>query len=211
MHPSYTFPFFATVTAVLAHQEPFVLHRDAAHHPDLPQDVQVSDIVLSGSGCPPSYAPGQKLSDPTILILPSTSFTAESGRGQATIDGRTNCQILARLRYPSGWQFSVTKAEYAGYARLPEGITGTSKTTYFFSSSDGAEVSSSKTLDGPYDDTYSRSDTFEDSNTVWSSCGPEALLNVNSEVRLAPLGSNLKAVIGVNTPENVGITWRKCG
>jgi hypothetical protein len=37
------------------------------------------------------------------------------------------------------------------------------------------------------------------------------MLNINTEVRLSPIGTGQTAVIGVNTQETVEISWRTCG
>ena len=61
------------------------------------------------------------------------SFVAQAGSGIKASDQRKNCQLNVKIRYPSGWQFSVFKADYRGYANLPKGATRTCKATYYFS------------------------------------------------------------------------------
>lgn len=42
---------------------------------------------------------------------------------------------------------------------------------------------------GPIDNNYIKTDTFGLESTVWSPCGYDGILNINSEVRIAPLTS----------------------
>jgi hypothetical protein len=137
MRHQHLVPFLGALTAALTTEpEQIALQcRESA-----PQNVEVTEIAFAGSGCPAGYAPGQALSDPTTLILPKSSFTAESGKNKSNLDARTNCQILVKLNYPSGWQFSVSKADYFGRVQVPEGMTGVSKTTYYFTGDDTSDV-----------------------------------------------------------------------
>jgi hypothetical protein len=64
------------------------------------------------------------------------------------------------------------------------------------------QVSAQQTLNGPYDDNYLKTDEFGLESTVWSPCGEEGLLNVNSEVRVTPLNTNNSALLTVRHPEH---------
>jgi len=68
------------------------------------------------------------------------------------------------------------------------------------------------TIKGPYDDNYVKTDQFGVESTVWSPCGLEGLLNINSEVRISPKDtSNAKSgQLTVTTLENIQITWQPC-
>ena len=94
-------------------------------------EVQILGLSFAGSGCPANSVAGQISSDLTTLTLLYDSFVAQSGGRPA--DMRKNCQLNVKIKYPSGWQFSVFKADYRGYANLPKGDTGTCKATYYFS------------------------------------------------------------------------------
>ncbi|KAK0624132.1 hypothetical protein B0T14DRAFT_427077 [Immersiella caudata] len=206
MRHQHLLPFLGTLAAALATDEQIALQcRESA-----PQNAEVTEIAFAGSGCPAGYAPGHTLSDPSTLILPKSGFTAETGKNKSYLDARANCQILVKLKYPSGWQFSVSKADYYGRVQVPEGMTGVSKTTYYFTG-DSSDISYNNTIEGPYDGSYFRNDRFGEKNSLWSPCGSEAMLNINTEVRLSPIGTDQTAVIGVNTQETVEISWRTCG
>ena len=96
-------------------------------------EVTISGIAFAGSGCPAGSVSGQLSSDLTTVTLLYSSFVAQAGQGISASNYRKNCQLNVKLKIPSGWQFSVFKADYRGYAQIPKGDTGTCKATYYFS------------------------------------------------------------------------------
>jgi hypothetical protein len=177
-------------------------------------EVEIHGVAFAGSGCPAGSVAGQLSSDLTTLTLLYDSFVAEAGEGISPAKRRKNCQLNVKLRYPQGWQFSVFKADYRGYANLPQGAKGTCKATYYFSG-DSHQISSTKTIYGPYDDNYIKTDQFGVQSLVWSPCGVEGLLNINSEVRLTPFSSNKPALLTVDSADLKFkqihyLQWKKC-
>jgi len=71
-------------------------------------------------------------------------------------------------------------------------------------------MSSTMTIRGPYDDNYIKTDQFSVESTVWSPCGVEGLLNINSEVRISPADSQRTAQLTVKNPESIVVKWQKC-
>ncbi|TPX13747.1 uncharacterized protein E0L32_005950 [Thyridium curvatum] len=163
-------------------------------------EVQIEGISFAGSGCPAGSVAGQLASDLTTITLLYDSFVAQAGKDIKPTDYRKNCQLNVKLRYPSGWQFSVFRADYRGYASLPKGDTGTCKATYYFSG-EQKQISSTMTIKGPFDDNYLKSDSFGTESTVWSPCGQEGMLNINSEVRITPLDSTTPALLTVDSTD----------
>jgi hypothetical protein len=135
-------------------------------------------------------------SDAQTITLLYDSFVAQSGAGIQPSEARKNCQLNVQLALPQGWQFSVFKADYRGYAYLQAGDSGVVKATYYFSG-DSTQVASTLTINGAYDDNYLKTDTFGLESTVWSPCGEEGLLNINSEVRVTPISTNNTALLTV--------------
>lgn len=62
---------------------------------------------------------------------------------------------------------------------------------------------STLTLTGPYDDNYIKTDNFGVETTIWSPCGVEGKLNVNSEVRLTPINHKKTALMTVGFPPEI--------
>jgi hypothetical protein len=177
-------------------------------------EVEIHGIAYAGSGCPAGTVAGQLSSDLTTLTLLYDSFVAEAGKGIPPSHRRKNCHLNVKLKYPHGWQFSIFKADYRGYAYIPQGATGTCKATYYFSGS-SQQISSTKKIYGPYDNNYLKTDKFGLTSLVWSPCGVEGLLNINSEVRLTPFYSKKPALMTVDSTDLkfhqlYYLQWKKC-
>lgn len=202
--------FLALFAGVAAAAPAVVEERDGPSG----HEVEIRGVAFAGSGCPAGSVSGQLSSDLTTLTLLYDSFVVQSGKGLSAANYRKNCQLNVKLKYPQGWQFSVFKADYRGYANLPKGVTGTCKATYYFSG-DSHQMSRTLTLKGPYDDNYLKTDQLGVTSLVWSPCGVEGLLNVNSEVRLNPLGSDQAALMTVDSTDfkfhqKHYLQWKKC-
>jgi len=163
-------------------------------------EVQIIGISFAGSGCPAGSVAGQISGDQTTLTLLYDSFVAQSGSNTKATDKRKNCQLNVKLKYPSGWQFSVFKATYRGFADLARGDTGTCKATYYFSG-ESRQMESTLTLKGPFSDNYVKEDKFGVESTIWSPCGLEGMLNINSEVRITPLDTKNVALMTVDSTD----------
>ena len=177
-------------------------------------EVEIMGVAYAGSGCPAGSVANQLSSDLTTLTLLYDSFVAQAGHGIPPASYRKNCQLNVKLKYPQGWQFSVFKADYRGYANIPKGDTGTCKATYYFSG-DSHQYSSATTITGPYEDNYLKTDRFGTESLVWSPCGVEGMLNINSEVRLTPLDSEKPALLTVDSTDLKFrqihyLQWQKC-
>lgn len=96
------------------------------------QEVHIGDFTYSGSGCQPSTAAIRLSDDLTTLMLSYSDFVVQAGEGIAPGERRKYCDVRVQLYFPQGWQFSVVKADYIGYALLPDGATGTCNATYYF-------------------------------------------------------------------------------
>jgi hypothetical protein len=67
------------------------------------------------------------------MTLIFDSYVASLGPGVAVTENRKNCQLAVDIQYPGGFQYSILSADYRGYASIEKGITGTLKSTYYFS------------------------------------------------------------------------------
>jgi len=71
-------------------------------------------------------------------------------------------------------------------------------------------MESTLTLKGPYSDNYVKEDKFGVETTVWSPCGVEGMLNINSEVRISPLDNKNVGLLTVSAPGDVELQWQEC-
>jgi hypothetical protein len=110
-----------------------------------PSGVTIKGISYAGSGCAAGTVAGALSSDLTTITLLYGSFIAQAGPGLPPTDARSNCQLNVQLELPQGWQFSVFKADYRGYAFIEAGDSGVVKATYYFSG-DSTQVCDSPVL-----------------------------------------------------------------
>ncbi|KAH8728293.1 hypothetical protein GQ44DRAFT_609335 [Phaeosphaeriaceae sp. PMI808] len=178
-----------------------------------PSSFKIANVVSGGSGCPQGSIDVDWTDNKLFPIYFNKQFTAKVGRGTEITDSRKNCQINLKLEYEPGFSFSVYQADYTGWADLDAGVTGTVKSTYYFSgTTDQSSVALS--LPGPSHGRYYKQDNVD--LAVWSPCGPgEALLNVNSEVSLSPSGTYLSGTLtsareGGKLTNNLYFAWKKC-
>lgn len=99
--------------------------------------VQVTGFTYGGSGCPQGTSVSGQISATNpggtdLLILSFDSFRASQGKNISPSERQKSCNIAINLRIPQGYSFSLSRAQYAGYANLAAGMRGVHKITYSF-------------------------------------------------------------------------------
>ena len=114
---------------------------------------------------------------------------------------RTACSFVVPIHVPAGYQISVIKADWRGFA---EGSTELFR-EYFFADSDGVKNDSSPSGN------YTEQDEYLTYETV-SACGEDIALRINSSVRATDSDSYI-AVDSVDIKNSLEfhLEWKKCG
>jgi hypothetical protein len=107
-----------------------VFHASSSHI-----QVTIRGVTYGGTGCPQGTVSNQISSDRTIMTLIFDAYIASFGPDVKATENRKNCQINVDIQYPGGFQYSILSADYRGYAAIQKGVTGTLKSTYYFSGS----------------------------------------------------------------------------
>ena len=105
-------------------------------------------------------------------------------------------------------RLSIIETRFTGYASLTEGQTGTCRAGYTFAGDNSQEVVFQKNIVAPYEDNYNMLAGVGIES--FSRCGTSAILNVNSEVRIAPVTSPYKGLMTVRSPMKLVVQWRRC-
>ncbi|KAF1851354.1 uncharacterized protein K460DRAFT_412927 [Cucurbitaria berberidis CBS 394.84] len=177
-----------------------------------PPSFRIKNVVSGGSGCPQGSIDINWTDNRVLPIFFNKDFTARVGNRADAVDSRKNCQINLGLEFSPGYSFAIFSADYAGWGDLDQGVTGVVKSTYYLSG--GQDQSSTTfTIPGPFHGTYYKQDNV--ALSVWSPCGSDALLNVNSEVALTPFATPLTGTLaatreGARFSSTLNIQWRKC-
>ncbi|KAF2787227.1 hypothetical protein K505DRAFT_130594 [Melanomma pulvis-pyrius CBS 109.77] len=202
----YTFTALALAALSLASPVPDAAPATA------PPSFKIAGVISGGSGCPQGSIDIDYTDSRILPIYFSKDFTASVGPSVAADQSRKNCQINIDLQYTPGYQYAVYSADYVGYGDLDAGVKGIVRANYYFSGYTN-QVSSSLAIQGPFTGRYTKHDDV--ALSIWSPCGSEAALNVNSEVSLTPMGGAGSGTL-IATKESarfshsVYIKWRQC-
>ncbi|KAF2006688.1 hypothetical protein P154DRAFT_570074 [Amniculicola lignicola CBS 123094] len=176
-----------------------------------PPAFKINRVVSGGSGCPQGSIDIDYTNNAILPIYFGKEFTASVGANVPIDQARKNCQINIDILYSPGYQVSVYSADYSGWGDIDAGVKGWVKTIYYFSG-ETTQVSSTLNLPGPFTGRYTKHDDVVMTN--WSPCGSEAMLNVNTEVALSPIGKGEGVLAATRESARVQsilyIKWRQC-
>ncbi|KAF2010550.1 hypothetical protein BU24DRAFT_427665 [Aaosphaeria arxii CBS 175.79] len=176
--------------------------------------VTIRGVTYGGTGCPQGTMSSQISADRTTVTLIFDSYIASIGPGVAVTEQRKNCQLNVDIQYPGGFQYSILSADYRGYASLQKGVSGTLKSTYYFSGQT-AQSSTEYNFVGPLTGDYLKHDEADSTSIVWSPCGASGALNINSQVRLQSSSSSATGLLTTDSTDLkfaqvVYVQWQKC-
>jgi len=191
------------------------LHAPVNNEVSPPGQVTINSIHYGGSGCPQGSVSTFISDDKSTFTMIFDSYIAQIGPGISIQNARKNCQINVDIHYPGGYQFSIYKQDYRGFANLDAGVSGTQKATYYFSGS-SSQASTQTNFRGPQNKDYLITDQVPFDSNVWSPCGRDGALNINTQVRVDNGGDGRRQ--GQLTTDSIdgkviwklGMSWRKC-
>ena len=175
--------------------------------------VYVNGISAGGSGCAQNTFSTYLSEDQQAFTLMFDAYTAVQSRGSNPMAARSFCNINLDLHIPHGWQFTIFKVDYRGYASIDAGLRGVVQSSYRFSGGPSTR-NLTQTLVGPVSTDYLKSDTVGITSEVWSPCGISRALNIKSEVRLEG-NRNASGLLTVDTIDGefkqiYALKWRRC-
>lgn len=186
-------------------------------HPDWSQ-VYIDGYSYAGSGCPAGSVAGTFAPDGSFLNLAFDQYSAQVYPGSKPGESRKNCQISFNLHYPPGWSLTFFDTTYFGYIDLDKKVTAKQTSSYRWGGSKSTATFFS-TWVGDIDETYTFTDTLEQSAYVWSPCkgkGASSSLVINTSIQTE--NSKNKKGSGLITTDAIeglvrqkyGCTWKKC-
>ena len=156
-----------------------------------PSDKIVVDVItVNGTGCPAGTAAVAVAPDNTAFTVTYSAYTAQVGVGAAPTDIRKNCQLSVLVHVPSGFTYAVVKTVFCGFASFANGATATQRANYYFQGQSATSYAS-HTYNGPMGDDWIATDLVPVQSLVWSPCGAQRNLNINTELRVAGGTSDL--------------------
>ncbi|MDQ3234176.1 MAG: DUF4360 domain-containing protein [Pseudobdellovibrionaceae bacterium] len=182
------------------------------------EPITIKKIQYNGTGCPLGTVAKNISEDKTAFTLTFSEFVAEAGPGISLSAGRKNCVATLVLDVPAGWQYSIGSFFYRGFMDLDQGIKAEHSASYFLEGQ-GKTGTFASSKWGPYESDYVYNDKVGISSAVWSPCGVERALNINTSIRVSNTNAGaFPSAQGLITNDSIdgqitqvwGLTWRRC-
>lgn len=126
---------------------------------------------------------------------------------------RKSCNIAIPVHVPQGYSVSVIDVDYRGYVSLPRQAQARFSAEYFLAGIRGPRFM--KTFQGQTDEDYVISNELGVEALVWSRCGADVNLRVNSSMLVRTNRQGDEALATVDSADfNAGIIyhlqWKRC-
>jgi hypothetical protein len=176
-------------------------------------DIQLGEPGYGGTGCPAGTASTVLSPDKKALSIIFDEFLVEAGGETRKRIARKSCNIAIPVHVPQGLSVSVIDVDYRGYHMLPRGAQAKFSAEYFFAGMRGPKYR--KTFRGYMDDEYMISNALTVVGQVWSPCGKDVNLRVNSSMMVRTNSRKHEALSTVDSADfSAGIVyklqWKKC-
>ena len=172
-------------------------------------DIELGHPGYGGNGCPGGSASVTLSPDKKSLSIIFDEFIVETTRRRKV--ARKSCNIAIPVHVPQGYSISLIEADYRGFVSLPRGTEARFSSEYFFAGQRGPRYM--KRFRGPQDDDYMIGNTIGIESLVWSKCGADVNLRVNSSMMVRSRGPEALATLD-SADFNAGIVyqvqWKKC-
>jgi hypothetical protein len=182
-----------------------------------PPGTFFAQVKANGSGCPAGTWDASIAPDGQTFTVTFSQYEVSVNPGQLL--SMKDCALGIRLHSPQGYSYAVGDFYYSGYAYLDRaGMKGRQTTKYYFQGNPAPADSASKLVDiaGPYDSDFVFQEQVGITDQVWSACGTERDLNVQSRLRLLndprKKGTGIMNTLSVdgNVQLQFHLSWKKC-
>lgn len=180
-------------------------------------DISLGQPAYGGTGCPQGTVGVTLTPDQKVLSIIFDQFVVQAGQGSGVMIDRKSCNLAIPIHVPQGFSVSVIKVDYRGYTFVPTGAMARFDVEYFLKSfnSSSKGPSSSRTFMGPVDSNYLLSNNLTATALVWSACGEDISLRVNTAM-MAKSNSKKQDVLATLDSADIAaglvyqLQWRKC-
>ena len=149
----------------------------AEENPSSPYSLNLSNMLLFGSGCPDGTVNVISSTDgKTVTVLFSNYYAQTS---DDTMFDRKSCNVAVPFQVSPSKQISLHRIDYRGYTYIPEGEGSETNfgIEYFFAGTKGPIVTRSFTEE---EDIVI---TDEVPIAAWSSCGGSEIFRINTSIK----------------------------
>jgi hypothetical protein len=179
----------------------------------LADDISVGMPAYGGNGCPSGSASATLSPDSKALSILFDSYQAEAGGVTARRIDRKSCNLAIPVHVPQGYSIAVFQVDYRGFTAIPSGGRAQFNVEYFFAGSQGPRQV--KTFNGPSSSDYELHDQLGAAALVWTPCGADTNLRVNSSMMAVADPGMRQTLATVDSADITAglvyhIQWRRC-
>jgi hypothetical protein len=157
-----------------------------------------SPVQLMGTGCPSGSVRVSGEGTSSLTAAMSKYDAAQPSSAAASKMERASCNAVLPVRVPKGWQVSSVTVTWKGQAKGAAELY-----REYFTPGQRGPVKTSRPSGR-----FTKQDSLP--RSLFSTCGKDIVLRINSSVRAAGPGSKI-AVGGGSDRLTVRLKWRKCG
>lgn len=173
--------------------------------------ITLGTPTYGGTGCPQGTASVTLSPDGSTLAVIYDQYAVNAGGGSPAI-ARASCNLAIPVNIPNGFNISIVGIDYRGFNALDAGASSNFRVEYFFSGSSGPVFN--QPFAGGLVDDFTIHNNIGFASLVWSPCGADVILRVNSSILAQAPGAATAYVSVDSTDVNAaiifGIQWAAC-
>lgn len=177
------------------------------------QSLQLGLPEHGGTGCPGGSVSATLSPDQSAVSILFDQYVAEAGSASGKSLDRKSCNIAIPVRVPQGYSVSIFKVDYRGFSSIPYGGRGQFRVEYFFAGSQG--LPANKILRSGVSQDYLYTDELAATALVWSACGANTNLRINTSLLVMSNSRRDDAMATVDSADISNgivyhIQWKRC-
>jgi hypothetical protein len=175
------------------------------------QDISLGEPGYGGSGCPEGTASTTLSPDNKSLSILFDEYIVEAGEYAGKRIARKSCNIAVPVHVPQGFSIALINVDYRGFNSLPYGTSSKFSAEYFFAGQAGPKFT--KTFRGELDDDFTLGNTLAATSMVWSRCGADVNLRVNTSMLVKSRGPEAMSMVDsadINAGLVYHLQWKRC-
>ena len=182
-------------------------------------DIQILPPTYGGTGCPLGTASISLSPDQKAVSILFDQYVAQAGGSSGMTLDRKSCNLTIPVQVPQGYSISVFQVDYRGFNALPYGARSQFNVEYFFNYGGGYPqtrgLRQTKNFSGPQSSDYELTDRLGVEALIWTPCGAQANLRVNTSMMVTTNSRREQAMSTVDSADiSAGliyhIQWRRC-
>ncbi len=166
-----------------------------------------------GNGCPAGSASATVSPDGSAISILFDQYIAEAGSTTGRRIDRKSCNFAVPVHVPQGYSVAVFQVDYRGFNAVPSGGYNRFDVEYFWAGARGPRVS--RIFTGPNSSGFSVTDRLTTQTLVWTPCGQNVNLRVNSSM-MAQSNAQMDQTMGIVDSADISsgliyhLQWRRC-